>query len=1040
MTMITDKGFYLLRSPLLPVDFLTRFLQLPYAALADEIKQIFTAPYLAEAIYIASPELSNELRKWQQGQLTGEKDINKLVLSLFRYLLRMSTRCTPYGLFAGCATGAFDVSTAISLKDPETHRKYCRLDMNYVAELAEKIALIPAVQEQLHYFPNNSLYRTGDTYRYAAFTVKNKFRLYDLTAVNYSTYLEEVLQRAGKGASIQELCMHITGEDISAEEAREFILELIDSQLLISELEPTITGEEFFHILVRRLKDLQHTQDIHDTLATIQLLLGMPAAGIDKYLQTHALVKQLLPETNNKDLVQTDLFLSTSANTISRQTITEIQEQMAALWKLPAPDRTGDLQNFSKSFRERYEEQEIPLAIALDAETGIGYGAYTGQYSAHAPLLDDIVIRGNTESDTISWNKMRQFQVKRYMECIQQLQTEITLTDADIDSLSSADEAPVPDSFYLMGSIVSGSAQAIDNGDYLFDFSSSGGPSAANLLGRFCHGDDLLKEKVQECLREEAANNPDTIYAEIIHLPEARTGNILLRPQLRDYEIVYLGNGSVAADHQLPVTDLMVRIENNSIILRSRKFNKRVIPRLSTAHNFSMGSLPMYKFLCDLQFQQLHHATGWQWNLPVAAPFLPRVRYKKVVLQKCTWTLHKKDHPSLVKQAGAQDHFRIFKDIRETLRLPRYVSITERDNELFMDLDNESCVHLLVTTLLKKEEITLQEILQTPENCWITGPGGRFTNELIIPFKSTAGKQTKIALPAAISTLPQRHFPPGSEWLYVKIYAGINTTEKILKTVIKPLVEELSGKGIIDKWFFIRYTDPDDHIRVRFHHATDKGFWKTVLSELYRIISLEIDPGLIHKIQTDTYIREIERYGAGTMEWSERIFCYDSEAVLGCIDLLEGEEGESYRWLLALRGVEMLLQDFGYSLQEKSAFLKRLQHHFFQEFGGGQGLQTQLNSSYRKHMRQISSFLDANQDANNEIEEAISFLAIRSSRIRQTIQSAPVERWDDLISSYIHMFLNRMLLSNQRKQELVIYHFLSKYYESRVAMQKQQLI
>jgi thiopeptide-type bacteriocin biosynthesis protein len=1038
--MITDKGFYLLRSPLLPVDFLTRFLQLPYAALADEIKQVFAAPYLAEAIYIASPELSNELRKWQQGLLTGQKDINKLVLSLFRYLLRMSTRCTPYGLFAGCATGAFDISTAISLKEPETHRKYCRLDMNYVAELAEKIALIPAVQEQLHYFPNNSLYRTGDTYRYAAFTVKNKFRVYDLTAVNYSTYLEQVLQKADSGASIQELSMHITGEDISAEEAREFILELIDSQLLISELEPTITGEEFFHILVRRLKNLQHTQGIHDTLATIQQLLSMPAAGIDKYLQTHTLVKELLPETNNKDLVQTDLFLSTSTNTISRQTITEIQEQVAALWKLPAPDRTSDLQNFVKAFRERYEEQEIPLAIALDAETGIGYGAYTGQYSAHAPLLDDIVIRSNTEPDTISWNKMRQFQVKQYLECIQQQQTEITLTDADIDSLSVADDAPVPDSFYLMGSIVSGSAQAIDNGDYLFDFSSCGGPSAANLLGRFCHGDDRLKEKVQECLREEALNNPDTIYAEIVHLPEARTGNILLRPQLRDYEIVYLGNGSVEADHQLPVTDLMVRVENNTIILRSRKFNKRVMPRLSTAHNFSMGSLPMYKFLCDLQFQQLHHATGWQWNLPLAAPFLPRVRYKKVILQKCTWTLHKKDHPSLVKQAGAQDHFRIFKDIRQTLRLPRYVSITERDNELFIDLDNESCVHLLVTTLLKKEEITLQEILQTPENCWITGPTGRFTNELIIPFKNTAGKQVKIALPASISTVPQRHFPPGSEWLYVKIYAGINTTEKILKTVIKPLVEELGGKGVIDKWFFIRYTDPDDHIRVRFHHATDKGFWQTVLSELYRIISQEVDPGLIHKIQTDTYIREIERYGAGTMEWSERIFCYDSEAVLGCIDLLEGEEGENYRWLLALRGVEMLLQDFGYSLQEKSAFLKRLQHHFFQEFGGGQGLQTQLNSSYRKHMRQISSFLDANQDASNEIEEAISFLAIRSTRIRQAIDDAPVERWDDLISSYIHMFLNRILLSNQRKQELVIYHFLSKYYESRMAMQKQQLI
>jgi thiopeptide-type bacteriocin biosynthesis protein len=297
-----------------------------------------------------------------------------------------------------------------------------------------------------------------------------------------------------------------------------------------------------------------------------------------------------------------------------------------------------------------------------------------------------------------------------------------------------------------------------------------------------------------------------------------------------------------------------------------------------------------------------------------------------------------------------------------------------------------------------------------------------------------------MAAPIATATLPQRYFLPGSEWLYVKIYAGINTTEKILKTVIKPLIEELNGEGIIDKWFFIRYTDPDDHIRVRFHHATAKDFWKTVLSKLNDIISREVDPDLIHKIQTDTYIREIERYGADAIEWSESIFCYDSEAVLGCIDLLEGEEGENYRWLLAVRGVDMLLQDFGYSLQQRSAYLKRLQHHFFQEFGGGQALQTQLNSSYRKHMRQISSFLDACQDADNEIEEAIALLAIRSSHIRHAIQHAPVEKWDDLIGSYIHMFLNRILLSNQRKQELIIYHFLSKYYESRVAIQKQQLI
>ncbi|TWV99784.1 lantibiotic dehydratase [Chitinophaga pinensis] len=1035
--MITNKGFYLLRAPLMPIEFLTRFLQLPYEELADEIKKVFATSYLAEAIYIASPELSSELRKWQEGQIFSEKDQEKLVLSLFRYLLRMSTRCTPYGLFAGCSTGYTGSVTSVYIQSVTAHQQHCRLDMNYVAELAETIAGMPAVQEQLRYYRNNSVYRTGDTYRYAAFTVKDKFRQYDLTAVNHSPYLEAILDIAEKGATRQMLYQHITADDITEEEARTFIDELIDSQLLISELEPTITGEEFFHVLTDKLGKLKGIQPVYDILCAIREQLTVSQPGIEKYLHTHALVKQLLPDTKNKDLVQTDLFLATTSNTISEAVINDIQTQMEVLWKLSVVNKQPDLLQFCKAFSQRYEEQEIPLALALDTETGIGYGAYTSHYAAYAPLLEEVVIRNTGTPDTIPWNTMRQFQLRRYMECLQMQQPEVLLTDDDINSLATTSTAPIPDSFYLMGSIVSENAAAMDQGDYLFDFSSCGGPSAGNLLGRFCHGDNALKQLVRDCLDEEAGQQPGVIYAEIIHLPEARTGNILLRPQLRDYEIVYLGNGSVTEERQLPVTDLLVSVQNEQVILRSKRFNKRVIPRLSTAHNFTTGSLPLYKFLGDLQFQQLRHATGWQWQLPIEAPFLPRVRYKHIVLQKCTWLIHSKDYPSLQKNASVQLHFKAFSAIKDALKLPRYISIADRDNELFIDLENASCVHLLVTSLLKREQLTLQEVLQTPAQCWVKGEAGRFTNEIILPFKSNALQPVTISS-ALTPHQPQRHFPPGSEWLYVKIYAGINTAEKILTTVIKPMVEHLMRDGVIEQWFFIRYTDPEDHIRIRFHHANRKDFWTIVLAGLHERLAAAIDPGLIHRIQTDTYVRELERYGATTMAVSERIFCYDSEAVLGCADLLEGEEGEHFRWLLAIRGVDMLMDDFGYTLSRKSTYLKRLQQHFFREFGAGQSLQTQLNAGYRKHMRQISSFLDPQQDIDNEIEEAIQLLEKRSSHIRQAIKDVAVHTWDELLSSYIHMFLNRMLSSNQRKHELVIYHFLSKYYESRVAMLKQQ--
>lgn len=97
-------------------------------------------------------------------------------------------------------------------------------------------------------------------------------------------------------------------------------------------------------------------------------------------------------------------------------------------------------------------------------------------------------------------------------------------------------------------------------------------------------------------------------------------------------------------------------------------------------------------------------------------------------------------------------------------------------------------------------------------------------------------------------------------------------------------------------------------------------------------------------------------------------------------------------------------------------------------------------------MRSVNSFLDAANDGKNEIEEAIALFSMRSHKIKvaaqeiKTFQIAdpytPVI--DDLVSSYIHLFLNRVLLSNQRKHELVIYHFLHKYYDSQIAITKKQ--
>ena len=61
-------------------------------------------------------------------------------------------------------------------------------------------------------------------------------------------------------------------------------------------------------------------------------------------------------------------------------------------------------------------------------------------------------------------------------------------------------------------------------------------------------------------LRAEEAHAPGVVFAELVHLPEGRIGNILARPVLRDYELVLLGRSGAPAERQLSVDELTLRL------------------------------------------------------------------------------------------------------------------------------------------------------------------------------------------------------------------------------------------------------------------------------------------------------------------------------------------------------------------------------------------------------------------------------------------------------------------------------------------------
>src|SRR5262249_34676440 len=132
---------------------------------------------------------------------------------------------------------------------------------------------------------------------------------------------------------------------------------------------------------------------------------------------------------------------------------------------------------------------------------------------------------------------------------------------------------------------------------------------------------------------------------------------------------------------------------------------------------------------------------------------------------------------------------------------------------------------------------TLIEMFPGPDQLCVRGPEGRFVHEIVVPFvreKETRRQGETAAVKEPVPTrsasvcpgLPVpssgRSFPPGSEWLYAKLYTGPAAVDQVLRDVVKPVVQKVMHSGAADRWFFIRYGDPDWHLRLRFHGVPNR--------------------------------------------------------------------------------------------------------------------------------------------------------------------------------------------------------------------------
>lgn len=285
-----------------------------------------------------------------------------------------------------------------------------------------------------------------------------------------------------------------------------------------------------------------------------------------------------------------------------------------------------------------------------------------------------------------------------------------------------------------------------------------------------------------------------------------------------------------------------------------------------------------------------------------------------------------------------------------------------------------------------------------------------------------------------------RTFIPGSEWVYFKLYTGTKTSDTILKNEIHKYIKEMMKNDFIDRWFFIRYNDPDFHIRLRLH-LKDAHNFTCIFNRFFEIFSPSVNSGFIWNIQCDTYQREIERYGSNSISYIEEFFFVDSESLIELLYSLSEENSEQERWKQALILIDSFLSAFSVALLQRKELLSTLAESYKKEFGYTRRHNTkQLNDKYRFYRKDIENIMLL----ENENSEAIYIIKARrqaiipiAERLIGLNQSDELQiTMKSLLSSMIHMTMNRWFSSKNRLHEMVIYEFLSRFYTSEIAKNK----
>ena len=934
-----------------------------------------------EGIYWSSIPFYNTLQKFKEGKILDHKKAEKIKQSLLKYIIRSCTRTTPFGTFAG-------VSTTNTAETKETSKRSARIDNVILSKIIDLIETDADYIPYIKYHVNNSLYSVENQFRFIEVQDRTENNI-KISSVEKNTILKKIINSFKEKEFRFQNFFKIFSEEFDEYELFEFFKELIESKLLISEFEISLTcGNELLHIkkflsekpVNQSKKTTELLKLIDSILLYINNIQRLPLGNFDKKSldNLYILLARNGLSIDNEQIFHVDLLVEdTDPYNLNKKTIQNVVKAIKVLPFLinQSTNNNSDLDQFKFVFTEKYDTQTIPLLQLLDADVGIGFPP-NKNVGHNTGFLNKIKSNTKNNFSDYLWNKIES----------QNGHFDINITDEDLCKELNTVQYNSPINHIII--------RPLDNEKIILENFAEHNPCA--LISRFNYIAPSINDICQESYDYEKEYHKDSIIADIIFSPSAKIANISRHNSNLDYEIPIFFNSSKDNEQKILLKDILVSIENNTIFLYSKRLGKRIIPRLSNAHNFYQDSNSVYQFLCCLQYQNIKSSSLKPAFNFSKKRFYPRITYKNIILFSAHWVIQESDTAEILHDNNDAN----FSMFCQKWSIPQFVTLVKGDNELLIDTTHSDYIKLLMDELKKSKFAIIKE--------WLYSPSIQKDfkiKQYVIPLKNHVTKQTFLEKRRIRNR--KRHFFPGDEWIYFKIYCSSSFSDKILISLFKNTIQPLYKDGKISLFFFIRYLDPHYHIRIRLKVTTSIHL-SEIIENINNNLKKFIKNSTVWKVKIDTYQREIERYKLSDIANSEHIFYLDSLQYFKTINQ-NIIDNEKLRFFIAIQRVDYWLTSAAFDLKQKRIFSQKMMEFFSKEFNSD--TKNEIEEKYRIEKEEIYLFLK------------------QQKTIKPFLTDFKKDKTNNKnITDYIHMSVNRWFTNNQRYWEYAIYYFCEKYY------------